>query len=348
MPEEKSLSPSSEVDAFRREFGRVRAEVSLHPAGPTASALFQDAAATARRVAVENLPLGVGIVMHLYPLCALRCVPLPWWSLANLRRALLLRGVDRGMILANAGSERSAGAHEPVTLTRTGTGLRVDGTYDYVSLAHVADVVLFCAPLAGSSHAVFCAADMRSDAVRIGPSRFSGSSMAMSDTCSVTFENYRLSSDRCIEIPGDNALQCMSQYQRSWFELLLGEAYLARIGRLEEKFDLPRPVDQVASLNELAQLREYALRLLDDADEPSTIQALSRVTATMKLRISWMAQAAAVSVREFDPVAAQELGFFRRQPTSDERILRSIALNTHGTNGIPGRGLQSDETTARA
>lgn len=354
MPEGRSLSPLSEsvaalvadtaaaaddaawVKAFRRGFGGVQAQVPLHPVAAWPSALFSAAAATARRVATENLPLGIATVMHLYPLCALQCVPLPWWSLANLRRALLLRRVESGLILANAGSERSAGAHEPVTLKRTSTGVRVDGTYDYVSLAHVADVVLFCAPLAGGN-AMFCAADLRSDSVRIGGSRFNGS-MRLSDTCSVTFFDHRVSADRCIEIPGESALQCMSQYQRSWFELLLGEAYLARIEQLQRIHDLPRPAEQLASLNELAQLRDYALRLLDDAALPKAVESLSRVTATMKLRISWMSQAMAVSVRNIDPTAAQELGFFRRQPTSDERILRSISIRTHGTNETPDHG----------
>jgi alkylation response protein AidB-like acyl-CoA dehydrogenase len=295
---------------------------------------------------VENLPLGIATVMHLYPLCALQCVPLPWWSLANLRRALLLWRVESGLILANAGSERSAGAHEPVILRRTSAGLRVDGTYDYVSLAHVADVVLFCAPLADGGNAMFCAADLRGDSVRIGASRFNGS-MRLSDTCSVTFTDHRVPLERCIEIPGESALQCMSQYQRSWFELLLGEAYLARIEQLQRIHDLPRPVEQLASLNELAQLRNYALRLLDEAAIPQAVESLSRVTATMKLRISWMSQAMAVSVRDRDPTAAQELGFFRRQPTSDERILRSISIKTHGTNETPDPGSRTGGKPAR-
>ena len=310
--------------AFRRCFAQLRAELALHPAESTASALLGSAAATARDVAIECLPLGIAVVMHLYPLCALRCVPLPWWSTANLRRARLLHAVDgRSLILANAGSERTAGAHEPVTLTRTRGGLRVDGTYDYVSLAHVADVVLFSAPLAQSGRAMFCAADLRGDSVRIGRGRFDGS-MRLSDTCSVTFEDHHVPASRCIEIPGESALQCMAQYQRSWFELLLGESYLARIERLHEIWHLPRAPERLASLNELAQLRGYALRLFDEAASPGAVRALARVTAAMKLRISWLAQATAATLRGRDDGAAHELGYFRRQPTSDDRILRDI------------------------
>jgi alkylation response protein AidB-like acyl-CoA dehydrogenase len=310
--------------AFRLGFGRLGQELQLHPAGSRASARFASAAATARGVGADCLPLGIALVMHLYPLCALRCVPLPWWSAAHRRRVRLLRAVEsHALILANAGSERAAGAHEPVTLARTREGIRIDGTYDYVSLAHVADVVLFSAPLVSERRVLFCVADLRADSVTLGASRFGGS-MRLSDTCSVTFADHRVPADRFIEIPGDSALQCMAQYQRSWFELLLGETYLARMDRLHQQWRLPRPIEQRASLNELAQLREYSLRLLDDAGSSQAVQSLSRVSAAMKLRISWLAQATATAVRNFDEVAATELGFLRRQPTSDERILESL------------------------
>jgi alkylation response protein AidB-like acyl-CoA dehydrogenase len=300
--------------------------VDLHPAEPTAGATLEAAARTARQVAADCLPLGIAIVMHLYPLCALRCVPLPWWSAAHLRRTLLLRTIDRrSLILANAGSERAAGAHAPVTLTRTREGVRVDGTYEYMSLAHEADIVMFSAPLTGTSNTIFCAADLQGDSVQIGAARFSGS-MKLSDTCSVTFADHRVPSHRYILIPNEGALNCMAQYQRSWFQLLLGESYLARIERLQSHWGLERPTEQIASLNELARLREYALRLLDEAASPSAVESLARVTAAMKLRISWHAQAIAAALKGIDDPSAGELGFLRLQPTSDERILKSIDI----------------------
>jgi alkylation response protein AidB-like acyl-CoA dehydrogenase len=340
--EEKSLSPSTEAiaelvaavgrapddaawrEAFRSGFARLRTELPLHPAESVASATCESAAATARAVAAECLPLGIAIVMHLYPLCALRCVPLPWWSAAGLRRSRLLHAVDsRSLILANAGSERASGAHEPIKLRRTRDGVRVHGTYDYVSLAHVADVVLFSAPLADRGCAMFCAANLRAESVRIGSGRFGGS-MRLSDTCSVTFDDHHVPTDRCIEVPSESALQCMAHYQRSWFHLLLGESYLARVERLQHQLNLPRSIEQLASLNELAQLREYAQRLLDEAASPRAVESLSRVTATMKLRISWLAHSTANALQSRDATSAGELDYIRRQPTSDDRILRSI------------------------
>jgi alkylation response protein AidB-like acyl-CoA dehydrogenase len=311
-------------EEFGGRFARLRTRVDLHPAESTASATFEAAAQTAREVAADCLPLGIAVVMHLYPLCALRCVPLPWWSAAHLRRALLLRAIDRrALILANAGSERASGAHAPVTLTRVRDGVRVDGSYEYMSLAHVADVVMFSAPLTGSSQAVFCAADLHGDSVRIGDSRFGGS-MKLSDTCSVSFADHHVPPHRYILIPSEGALGCMTQYQRSWFQLLLGESYLARIERLHGRWGLERTTEQIASLNELARLREYALRLLDEAASPNAVESLARVTAAMKLRISWHAQATATAMRSLDEASANELGYLRLQPTSDVRILESI------------------------
>jgi alkylation response protein AidB-like acyl-CoA dehydrogenase len=321
------VDDTSWAPEFRQAFARLQQHLDLHPRAPAASATYDAAAASARALAVESLPLGLAAVMHLYPLCALRCVPLPWWSAASRRRARLLRAIhERRLVLANAGSERTAGAHEPVTVARVRGGVRIDGTYDYVSLAHVADIVLVSAPLAGSDTAVFCAADLRAPTARIGAGKFPGS-MRLSDTCAVTFADHFVPTHRFIEIPTDAARECMTQYQRSWFQLLLGESYLARIEHLYQAWNLPLAPELLASLGELVHLRAYALHLLDRAIDPSAIEALARVTATMKLRISWIAQNAASIVRPFDATAAHELGFIRRQPTSDDRILASLAAD---------------------
>jgi len=54
------------------------------------------------------------------------------------------------------------------------------------------------------------------------------------------------------------------------------------------------------------------------------VDSLSRVTAAIKLRISWMAQSTAAALRGLDETSSIELGYFRRQPTSDERILQGM------------------------
>jgi hypothetical protein len=316
---------SSKLAQLFNEAGLPR-RVDLHPSATTPAATFEAAAATARSVAAGCLPLGLGLVMHLYPLCALRSVPLTWWSPAAIRRAWLLRTIDRhGLILANAGSERVLGTHSPVTVTRRNGGMLVNGTFDYVSLANAADMVLFNAPLNDGDANIFCMADLRADTAVIGTSRFNGN-MRLSDTCPVTFHDQYLPPGRFVVVPGESALDCMTLYQRSWFHLLLGESYLARINELQRRWELPHSTAELADRNELALLRDYALRLLDEA-RPGQFEALSRTTTTMKLRISWLAQATAAALQGIDDSAAGELQFLKRQPTSDDRIVRRLATD---------------------
>jgi hypothetical protein len=77
----------------------------------------------------------------------------------------------------------------------------------------------------------------------------------------------------------------------------------------------------VVSLNEVSQLREYALHLLDAFSVGSDVQPLKNTTSTMKLRVSMMAQATMASLSGSD---AKELAYIRVQPTADDIILRSI------------------------
>src|SRR5688572_2982497 len=282
--------------ALRKYLETRRAQLIDAPlAAAGASASFEAAARAAREVAVDNLPLAIAVVMHLYPLCALRAVPLPLWSLANLKRARLLRSVrGHALVLANAGSERAAGNHDLLRVTPTAGGVRIDGTFEYVSLASVADLVLFSAPLAGRDSGVFCAADLRG--VKMGPRKFHGS-MQLSDTRSVTFIAHHVPHARCLIVPAGDAQQCIANYQRCWFHLLLAEAYLARILGLHARWNLAHPADEMIDLNDLACLRDYSLRLLDESGL-GQIQGLLRASAAMKLKVSQLAQSTARSLNE--------------------------------------------------
>lgn len=321
--------------AFREGFERLRSRLEMYPeSGRPASITFESAARTARNLAADCLPLGLAVAMHLYPLCVLQCIPLPLLSFARFQRAILLRAIrTRSLVLANAGSERTGGAQPSLTARQEPEGLRIDGTFEYMSLASVADIVLFKAQLADSPRTVLCAADLRVDSVRIGGWRFSGS-MRLSDTSSVTFTGHLVPHGRYLLIADDEALRCTSDYQRCWFHLFLAEIYLARLERLHQVWGLQRSAEQILSLNELSQLREYALRLLDDFCSRSDIQPLKKTTSAMKLRVSLMAQATVASLRSREDRApaqarqlradAGELGYIKSQPTADEMILQSI------------------------
>jgi hypothetical protein len=324
-------------EVYREGFERLRARLEMYPvSGRPASVTFESAARTARNLAASCLPLGIAVAMHLYPLCVLQCIPLPLLSFARFQRAMLLRRIrNRLLVLANAGSERTRGVHPSLIARQDAEGIRVDGTFEYMSLATVADVVFFKARLADSNCTVMCAADLRVDSVRIGGWRFSGS-MRLSDTSSVTFAGHRVPHGRYVFVADDEVLRCSSDYQRCWFHLFLADLYLARLERLHRVWGLPRSAEQIMSLNELSQLRDYALRLLDDFSSGSDVQPLKKATSAMKLRVSLMAQSTMTSLRGREALTpadalqlradASELGYIKSQPTADELILRSIGV----------------------
>src|SRR5688500_10814607 len=135
--------------AYRDGFGRLRSQLSMYPVpGGRPSAVFASASGIATTLAAGCLPLGIAVAMHLYPLCVLQCLPLPLLSFARFQRAMLLRTIrSRSLILANAGSERTRGPEHSLVATPDADGIRIDGTFEYMSLATVADVVLFKARL---------------------------------------------------------------------------------------------------------------------------------------------------------------------------------------------------------
>ena len=333
-------------EAYREGFNRLRSQLAVYPVpGGRPSVVFESAAKTTRSLAAGCLPLGIAVAMHLYPLCVLQCMPLPLLSFARFQRAMLLRTIrNRSLILANAGGERSGGAAHALVARQDADGLRIDGTFEYMSLATVADVVLFKAPLANAEGTVLCAADLRADSVRIGGWKFSGN-MRLSDTSSVTFAGHRVPQGRFVLVADDEVLRCSSDYQRCWFHLFLADLYLARLERLHRVRGVPRPAEQVVSLNELSQLRDYALRLLDDFSSGADVMPLKKATSAMKLRVSLMAQSTMAWLRhravdeapaEADQLRADasELGYLKSQPTADETILRSIGVLHQGSASL--------------
>jgi hypothetical protein len=313
-------------EAYREGFRRLRSTLDMYPvSGRSASVIFESASRTASTLAADCLPLGVAVAMHLYPLCVLQCIPVPLVSIARLQRVMLLRTIrKRALILANAGSDRSRGAHEPVIARQDADGIRIDGTFDYMSLASVADVVFFKAQLADNGGTALCAADLRAGSVRIGGWKFSGR-MRLSDTSSVTFAAHLVPHGRYVLVTDDDVLSCTSDYQRCWFHLFLADLYLARLERLQQAGGFVRSTEHIVNLTELAQLRAYALRLLDEFSSGADIQPLKKITSAIKLRVSLMAQASMTLLRGPDAI---ELGYIKSQPTADDVILRSIGALT--------------------
>jgi hypothetical protein len=305
--------------AYRRSFNQLRPQLGLYPSGSQPSEVFEQAAHTVRSLGATCLPLAIAAAMHLYPFCVLECVPIPLLSVARLKRALLLRTIrNRSLILANTGSERSNGSTTPLIARKAAAGVRIDGRCEYLSLSSVADVVLFKAQLADSNHAVLCAADLRATSVHIGPWKFSGE-MELSDTSSVTFVDHRVADGHYLIVPDDAGLGCISDYQRSWFHLFIAEIYLARVDYLCRAWQLP---EHRSERNEVARLRQQSLQLLDDFRTGTEVAPLTRLTATLKLRVSMMSQTTAAALRSRGLAGqAGGLGYIKSQPTADWKIV---------------------------
>jgi len=321
--------------AYRTHFRNLRTELNLYPPAHAApSRVFASTAHVLRATAADCLPLGVALTMHLYPVCALQCVPITPLSLAWFRRALLMRTIrNRSLIVANTGSERSEGQRPALSATRSGEGIVIDGTCEYMSLASVADLVLLKVPLADSDFTVLCAAPLKGPGVSIGSWRFDGS-MRLSDTASVTFNAHRLSPHQCVVVPSDEIFHCVADYQRSWFHLFLAEAHLARLEWLQQRWGLERSTEWVVHVNEMSHLREYALRLLDEFGKRRETQRLTSTTAAIKLRASLLARETAAQLKALEStrpadvdqlrVHADELRYIRWQPTQDDKVVRSL------------------------
>jgi hypothetical protein len=323
--------------AYREGFQALRSRIQMYPVpGRHASGVFESAARTLRTLAAACLPLGIAVAMHLYPLCVLQCLPLPRLSVARFQRAMFLRTIRRrSLIVANTGSERTRGVNDTLVARQDREGIRLDGTFEYMSLATVADIVLLKAQLADRTRTALCAADLRGGSVRIGGWKFSDS-MRLSDTSSVTFTGHRIPHGRYVLVANDDVLRCIADYQRCWFHLFLAEIHLARLERLHQAWGIRTSAERIVSLNELSQLRAYALRLLDEHSPGAGLQALQQATSALKLRVSLMAQSTMSSLRAREDVVpadarqlradAGELRFIRSQPTADEIILRSIGV----------------------
>jgi hypothetical protein len=334
-------------EAYRDSFTRLRSQLEMYPAsGRQPSVVFDSAAETATRLAASCLPLGLAASMHLYPLCALQCMPLPLLSVARLQRAVLLRTIrKRSLILANAGSERTRGAGDLVLAHQNADGIHIDGTFEYMSLASVADIVFFKARVANSDCTALCAADLRGETVRVGDWKFSGR-MRLSDTSSVTFVGHRVPRGRYVLATNERVLSCASDYQRCWFHLFLAEVYLARLERLHRLWGLRRSAEQTASVNELAALRAHALRLFDDFSSGADLEPLLKTTSALKLRVSVMAQATRtvlLGLAALKPLDARqlrddadELGYIKWQPTADHIILSRLGRSLRAARRIAG------------
>ncbi len=190
--------------------------------------LYDNCFAALHALGARSIPLGVALAMHLYMLCALASIPLTEEKPRSRRRRFLQLVADRKLIVANSGSDslyRSDNADKSATrAVRCPDGLLVTGHKTFVSLATVADVLMFTAEMEETGVVALYTALKDNPCIRLGDSPF-GEAMESSGTRSVTFRGLRLSEDNVVSGVVVEHIAA-HRFQRAWFQALIPAVYL--------------------------------------------------------------------------------------------------------------------------
>jgi alkylation response protein AidB-like acyl-CoA dehydrogenase len=180
----------------------------------------------------HSVPLAVGLTMHLYMLCALATIPLLEEAQRVRRRCFLDFLAENRLIVANSGSDsvhRANNTRQSTTSAmRTAEGLLVNGQKTFVSLATVADLLIFTAELEGRSVSLYTTLK-GNPSVQTEESPF-GEQMEASGTRSVTIGELRLPEENLVTGDGGVEHAQAHQFQRAWFEALIPAVYLGAAG----------------------------------------------------------------------------------------------------------------------
>ena len=186
-----------------------------------------------------NVPLAVGLTMHLYNLAGLATLPVPWAPEFERRRKVMVDGVKRYKSLLaissfgeNIRSKEAANRNVTVSLTETGEYL-CNGRKNFQSMATKADLLLFSGYLPDGVMGMFYTPLKGVDAIKPGPSLFSGA-MSLTDTRPLQFENLLIKRRQMLSVEED-LTDHVSFYSTAWFEALVSAAYLGGASRAIEE-----------------------------------------------------------------------------------------------------------------
>lgn len=193
------------------------------------AALYRDCFTVLHALGTHSIPLGVALSMHLYMLCAFATLPLAGEGLRARRREFLdIVGGGR-LIIANSGSDsfhRSDNAKQTATrAVRTTDGILVTGQKSFVSLATVADLLIFTAELEGTGVVSLYTSLKDNPCVHTEGSPF-GAEMAPSGTRSIIFRGLRLPEDHVVTGGESAGFSHAHEFQRAWFQALIPAVYL--------------------------------------------------------------------------------------------------------------------------
>lgn len=176
---------------------------------------------------------GVGATMHVYMLTAFAKMPIADPALAERRAAFIDIVRRQRLLIANTGSDscyRSNNAAQSVTVAiPVDGGYRVNGAKTFLSLAEVADLILFTAEIPSRGLSFFVA-PLKCPSIHVGPPHFDTAFPL--HTYSVHFENLVVPDAMALAAKeGDDTNVSAHTFQRALFQSLIGAVYLGAARR---------------------------------------------------------------------------------------------------------------------
>ncbi|WP_299536179.1 acyl-CoA dehydrogenase family protein [Ulvibacterium sp.] len=197
--------------------------------------LYQKCFETLHKLGEVSIPVSVALSMHYYVLASIATYPFKKTSTQYWKREILLNKIKKErLFIANTGSVRTYDdvlGNKALIAMKEKDNYIVYGEAPFMSLAGIADYLVFTAELSDGGKAVFFAA---SDATQIEFTDTAfDNTMQGSYTKSVKFKNLRVPVSNVIKLDANTKEESeLLIYQRSWFQALVSAPYLGASQRV--------------------------------------------------------------------------------------------------------------------
>ena len=197
--------------------------------------LYQECFETLHRLGEVSIPVSVALSMHYYVLASIATYPFKKTSPQYWKREILLNKIKKErLFIANTGSVRTYDnvlGNKALNAMKEKDNYIVYGEAPFMSLAGIADYLVFTAELSDGGKAVFFVASDNTQ-IEFTDTAF-GDTMRGSFTKSVKFKNLRVPVSNVIKLDSHTKEQSeLLIYQRSWFQALVSAPYLGAAQRV--------------------------------------------------------------------------------------------------------------------
>jgi alkylation response protein AidB-like acyl-CoA dehydrogenase len=197
--------------------------------------VYQECFKTLHKLGEVSIPVSVALSMHYYVLASIATYPFTKTSPQYWKREILLNKIKKErLFIANTGSVRTydnVSGNKGIIAMKEKDNYIVYGEAPFMSLAGIADYMVFTAELSDGGKAVFFAASDNAQ-IEFTDTVF-GDTMRGSFTKSVKFKNLRVPVSNVIKLDTDTKEQSeLLIYQRSWFQALVSAPYLGAARRV--------------------------------------------------------------------------------------------------------------------